>query len=186
MAGPNRPEPKPIAVDAGTTAVAVLDLSARCHDPSDVCSKLLEGVGRFLGRTRELGLPIIFTVSASVKGTPLGEVAQPLGRRKAEPVIYPDAFDKFAGGELHAFLSRRGVKNLVIVGSVANVCVLYTSTTATRVHKYNVAIPLDGINARTNYELEYSLHQLTVLPAGANQLIKFTAFDIIQFNDRGL
>ena len=82
-----------MALDARTTAVAVLDLSARCHDPNEVCSKLLEAAEKFLERARALRLPIIFTVSASARGTPIGEVAHPLKRRETEPVIYPDAFD---------------------------------------------------------------------------------------------
>ena len=100
-----------------------------------------------------------------------------------EPVIYPDAFDKFASGELQNFLSQNGVKSLVVVGSVANVSVLYTSTTAARVYGYDVVLPIDGINARTKYEQEYAFHQLTVLPRGANKQIHFTTLSMIDFVD---
>jgi hypothetical protein len=34
----------------------------------------------------------------------------PLKRKESEPVIYPDAFDKFAGGELQSFLKEKGAK----------------------------------------------------------------------------
>ena len=52
-------------------------------------------------------MPILYTISAAGKGTPLGEVAAPLKRRESEPVLYPDAFDKFMGGALKAELDKR-------------------------------------------------------------------------------
>lgn len=178
---PNRPEPKPIGLDVKTTAVVTLDLSARCHDPKDVCSKLMQPVGEFLERVREYGVPIVFTVSAAGKGSPLGEVASPLKRRQNEPVIYPDAFDKFASGELQDFLSRNETKSIIVVGSSTNIAVLYTSSTAARVYGYKVVIPLDGINTRTQFEQDYSIHQLTILPADANKRFEFTTLSGISF-----
>jgi len=179
--GPNRPEPKPITLDAKSTAVLVLDLSSRSHDPKQVCSKLMPAVGEFLDKARAVGVPIIYSVSASAKGTPLGEVATPLKRKENEPVIYPDAFDKFVGGELQAFLKEKGAKTLVVTGSSTNGGVLYTVTTAARMHRYNVVIPMDGVNAATKYEQEYSIHQFTVMPGDANKQFQFTNLSMITF-----
>ena len=58
---------------------------------------------------------------------------------------------------------------------------LYTSTAAARVHRYNVIIPLDGVNAKSTYEHEYAIHQLGILPAGAGDLMRFTRLDMIEF-----
>src|SRR6476620_6821688 len=98
--GPNRPEPQPVMLDSKSTAVLVLDLNARCDDPKQVCSKITAPLGDFLEKARTAGVPIIYTVSAAAKGKPIGELAVPLKRKESEPVIYPDAFDKFVGGEL--------------------------------------------------------------------------------------
>src|SRR5919106_6615386 len=114
MEGPNKPEPKPVSLDPQSTAVVVLDMSARCHDPNDICSKLLQPLGEFLERVRAFGIPTIFTVSASAKGTPLGEVAAALKRRVTEPVIYPDAFDKFTGGGIPDFFSNVKGYNTIV------------------------------------------------------------------------
>jgi nicotinamidase-related amidase len=178
---PNKPEPKPIRLDIQSTAVVVLDLSTRCHDPKEVCSKLLQPIGEFLERVRTFGVPIIFTVSASAKGTSLAEVAPALNRRATEPVIYPDAFDKFSGGELHAFLTKIPATHLIVVGSSTNIAVLYTCSTAARVYNYKIVLPLDGINTRTQYEHEYALHQFTVLPHDANKQFHFTNLSMIGF-----
>ncbi|MFQ5539571.1 MAG: cysteine hydrolase family protein [Candidatus Binatia bacterium] len=180
--GPNRPEPKQVNLESKTTAVLVLDLNARCQDPKEVCSKLMQPLGEFLERVRGSSLPIIYTISLMFKGTALGEVAIPLKRRETEPIIHPDAFDKFVGGELRDILNQRSVKNLIIVGSLTNVAVLYTSTSAARIYRYNVIIPLDGVNAKSIYEHEYALHQLTVLPAGASERFRFTTLSMIHFH----
>ncbi len=181
QSGPNRPEAKPLTVDTKSTAVLVLDLSARCQDAKQVCSKLMTPLGDFLEKARAAGVPMTFSVSAAAKGTPLGEVAAPLKRKESEPVIYPNAFDKFVGGDLQAWLKGKGAKTLIITGSSSNVAVLYTATTAARMHRYNIVIPMDGINASTRYEQEYSLHQFTVLPNNANKLFQFTKLSMITF-----
>src|SRR5947208_2777342 len=84
--GPNRPEPQQLKLDSKTTAVLVLDLSARCQDPKEVCFQLMGPLAEFLDRTRQSSVPILYTISAAGKGTPLGEVAEPLKRRATEPV----------------------------------------------------------------------------------------------------
>jgi nicotinamidase-related amidase len=138
-------------------------------------------VGEFLEKARAAGVPIIYTVSASAKGKPIGELAVPLKRKEGEPVIYPDGFDKFVGGELQVWLKEKGAKTLIVTGSSTNSAVLYTATTAARIHRYGIVIPMDGVNAATQYEQEYSLHQFTVLPAEANKLFQFTRLSMITF-----
>ena len=177
--GPVRPEPKPVALDPKTTAVVALDLSRRCHDQDRPCFKLMPALAEFLERARASGTPVVFTVSLMDKGTSLGGVASPLKHQPTEPLLFPDSYDKFWGGELSEFLNKSGSQSLVIVGSLTNVAVLYTATTAARVFHYQVVVPLDGVNARTEYEQEYALHQLSVLP-GATP-IQFTALPMVTF-----
>ena len=179
--GPNRPEAKPLSLDSKSTAVLVLDLNARCDDPKQVCSKITGPVGDFLDKARAAAVPIIYSVSASAKGKPLGELAAPLRRKESEAIIYPDAFDKFYGGELQALLKDKRAKTLIITGSATNNAVLYTATTAARMHRYNIVIPTDGVNAASRYEQEYAMHQFTVLPSEANKLFQFTNLSLISF-----
>ena len=179
--GPNRPQAKPVKVDSKTTAILVLDMNVSCHDPKRICSKLLPGVAKFLEKARASSVPIIYTVSSRYKGKPIGKIATPLKRRKGEPVIFPNSYDKFAGGKLKELLKPKGIKNVVLIGSSTNVAVLYTATTAGRTHRYNVIIPMDGVNARSQYEQEYTFHQFTVLRRGVNKRFKFTKLSMINF-----
>ena len=142
----------------------------------------MEGVGQFLERCRAANVPIIFTTSKSGQGTPEGKVATALKHRSQEPLIFPDAFDKFAGGELERFLADHHVRNLIIVGSSTNNAVMYTASAAARVYHYNVIIPLDGVNTRNPYEHEYAIHQLTVLPRGSATPVQFSTLSAIEFH----
>ena len=64
--GPNRPEPRPVALDTRSTAVLVLDLNARCDDPKQVCSKLTGPVGDFLDKPLKQGGLALNRYSASL------------------------------------------------------------------------------------------------------------------------
>lgn len=179
--GPNKPQAEPVSLDSKTTAILVLDLNARCEKPKQICSQLMSAVGELLEKARGWSVPIIYSVSGRYKGKPSGEIASPLKRREGEPVIFPAGFDKFEGDKLQDFLKPKGIKNVVIVGSSTNIAVLYTATTAARNHRYNVIIPMDGVNAATQYEQEYTFHQFTVLRGGANKRFKFTKQSMISF-----
>jgi nicotinamidase-related amidase len=179
--GPNRPQPQELKLERRSTAVLVLDLSSRCEDPKEICHALMEPLAEFLENVRRAAIPIFYTISATAKGSPLGEVAAPLKRRATETVIYPDAFDKFMSGELRDVLEKSGCRSLIIVGSATNFAVLYTATTAARVYRYDVVIPLDGVNAKRQYEHEYAIHQMTILPASANKQFRFTTLKQIEF-----
>lgn len=180
--GPIRPEPKPVKLKRDATAVLVLDLGVWAQDPKVFASRLLPMAGEFLEKARGFGVSIIYTISLMYKGTPMDNVASALKRRETEPVIHPDAFDKFVGGELLNFLKPRRVKNLILLGAATNMAVLYTATSAARVHHYSVILPIDGVMARNKYEQEYALHQLSILPREVVTPIQFTRLPMIDFD----
>jgi nicotinamidase-related amidase len=173
--------PQTFKLDAATTAVVVLDLNKSSYDPKHPSYPLFEPARDFLERARSASVPIVFTVVVWEKDTPAGAVADPLGRRESEPVLYPNGYDKFVDGDLQNFLQRWGSKNLVFLGGSANFALLYTATTAVRTYGYSVVIPMDGIYARSTYEMEYSLYQFTVLPRVANKF-RFTKLASIEFS----
>jgi nicotinamidase-related amidase len=141
-----------------------LDLSERFSDPAMASYPLLQPIGDFLGRAREASVPVIFTVVVWDKDTPGGAVAAALEPRDEEPVIAPDGYDKFVDGDLLPLLQGWGTETIIFVGGSANFALLYTATTAARTHGFDVVVPLDGVYANSDYELEYALHQFTVLP----------------------
>jgi nicotinamidase-related amidase len=180
---PIKPTPVAVSLDAKTSAVVVLALTAAGRDyfQDEKISKLLLDVGAFLEKARASGVQIIFTAPANLHGGRSAEVAEPLKRRQTEPVIRPDAYDKFVGGELQSLLAAKGVKDLVIFGAGANVAILYTATAAARNHGYNVIIPMDAVTTHGKYEEEYTYHQLSTLPGGVNKRFRFSSLSGITF-----
>ena len=124
---------------------------------------------------------IFYSVAYSYHVKPLGKMPKAFAQKDNEPVIFPAAFDKFYGGELHHLLTARDLKTLIVTGASSNQAVLYTATAAVRPFGYDVVVPVDGLIARGDYEHEYTLHQFTILPAGAAEKFKITLFDRITF-----
>lgn len=174
-------KPQPITLDAATTTVVVLDLNKGSYDPNHPSYSLFKQAPAFLERARSASVPIVFTVVVWEKDTPAGAVAEPLARRESEPVLYPNGYDKFVDGDLQVFLQRWGSKNLVFLGGSANFALLYTATTAVRTYGYSVVVPVDGIYARSTYEMEYSLYQFRVLPRVADKF-RFTKLAFVDFS----
>ncbi len=137
---------------------------------------ILPALAEFLERARATRVPVIFTGAMTQLGQP---VEPPLRHRPEEPLIYPDAFDKFKPGELRPLIPPE-VTDLVITGGAVNMAVMYTATAAARDEHYQVYIPLDGVYTPDAYRYEYALYQLTVLP-GATIPPKFTRLDLISF-----
>jgi nicotinamidase-related amidase len=173
-------EPKPISLDAASTAVIALDLHVKAVTPAHVGYALVHSVPGFLKRARSVGVHAIFIVPAWDKGLPEDRIAEPMDRRSDEPVLYPHAYDKFASGELQPQLQKWGVKALVFLGGSANFSLLYTATTAARIHGYSIVVPVDGIYAHSDYEMDYALYQFTVLPR-IHDKFHFTSLAEINF-----
>jgi nicotinamidase-related amidase len=172
--------PKPIRLNAAETAVVVLDLHVKAVDPTHAGHCLLHCVPGFLARARAASAHVIFIVPAWDKGSPEDRIAEPMGRRSDEPVLYPNAYDKFVSGEMQTLLRGWAIRTLVFLGGAANVSLLYTATTATRIHGYSVVVPVDGVYAHSDYEMEYALYQFTVLPRVADKF-RFTTLAGIEF-----
>jgi len=183
LASPKLPKAQRVTLIPYNTAILILDGSRRWENPEEPAHALVSPLKKFLARARDFGIPIIYTVSFRNKGKPEGEICIELNRRPSEPVIYPDGFDKFTGGELETYLKFFSVEHLVICGYRANISVLHTATKAAREFNYHVVIPMDGIAAKTDYELDYTLVHFTVLPTDVAKRFTFTRLDLIEFQN---
>ncbi|MDX1485968.1 MAG: isochorismatase family protein [Alphaproteobacteria bacterium] len=172
--------PQPVTLNPATTTVIALDLHIKACDPSHVGHELVKTVPGFLDRARAAAVPVIFIVPAWDKGKPEDRIAEPMKRQSNEPVLYPHAYDKFASGEMLPLLQEWGTETIIFLGGSANFSMLYTGSTAARVHGFSVVVPLDGIYAHSDYEMEYALYQLTVIPR-MHDKFSFTTLDGISF-----
>ena len=142
----------------------------------------MEPLGGFLERVREALRPPWCSPSRCSSGArPSARRRRPSSAGTPSPCSIPTPSTSSPAASFQAILSAAGTENLIVVGSLTNVAVLYTATAAARVHRYNVVIPLDGVNAKSTYEHEYAIHQLSILPAGAGDRMRFTQLEIIEF-----
>jgi nicotinamidase-related amidase len=184
-AQPNHPEPQAIVVDPDRTAVLVLDLGVRC-DPPARCGEIIPAINEFLPRARAAGALVVFTLSASARGTDLDRLAIGLVAANGDIMAHPDGPDKFRDGELDAILSARGIDTVIVTGASTNMAVLHTATAAARYSGLGTVIPLDAMNGNNPYDEEYGIHHLTVLSgAGTTDLIWFTTLAGIEFAKTG-
>ena len=100
------------------------------------------------------------------KGTDGWKIIDELKPAVGEMVFEKNRYDGFYETQLEHYLSHVwGIKNLVIVGTVSNICVLHTAASA-GLRWYNLVIPADGISALTEFDQAMTLRQVSFLYAG--------------------
>ena len=83
-------------------------------------------------------------------------------RRKDEAVIRKVRYDAFYGTLLDHLLRLWNIDTLILCGTVANICVHYTASSAA--HRwFKVIIPKDAVSALNPFDLESSLRQTAFL-----------------------
>ena len=83
-----------------------------------------------------------------------------------ELVCQKSRYDGFYDTSLDHYLTRVwGVEHLVIVGTVASICVLHTAASA-GLRWFHVVVPANGISALTDFDLALTLRQVSWLYVG--------------------
>jgi nicotinamidase-related amidase len=79
-----------------------------------------------------------------------------------EVTIRKPRYDAFYGTQLEHILRMWGVDTLIICGTVANICVHYTASSAA-MRWFNVIVAVDGISSFNPFDMEASLSQTASL-----------------------
>jgi nicotinamidase-related amidase len=82
--------------------------------------------------------------------------------QKNEMVFQKNRYDGFYGTSLDHYLKLWGIENLVITGTVANICVANTAGSA-GLRWYKIIVPADGISAITEFDQALTLRQVSFL-----------------------
>lgn len=99
--------------------------------------------------------------------TPGWEIVEELRPRSGDLVCRKNRYDAFYDSWLDHFLTRVwAVRNLVVVGTVANICVLHTAASA-GLRYFHVVVPVDGISALNDFDLAMALRQVSWLYEGS-------------------
>lgn len=144
-------------------------------------SQTVSGIGKLLDEARNKGVHVAFTQDTQVEGDPEWKIwpqhcrinswgwkiIEELSPLENELVCPKNRYDGFYGSWLGHFLGNIWrVRNLVIVGTVSNICVLHTAASA-GLRWYHIVVPADGISALTEFDQALTLRQISMLYDGA-------------------
>ncbi|GAB3667794.1 cysteine hydrolase family protein [Halopiger thermotolerans] len=145
-----------VQIEPGSTAVVVVDMqNGFCHPDGSLYAPgseaAIEPIADLVERAREAGAYLLFTRDVHppeqfedahyydefeqwgehvLEGSWEAEIVDELPVEAADNVVEKHTYDAFYNTELEGWLNARGIKDLVICGTLANVCVLHTGGSA--------------------------------------------------------
>ena len=171
-------------VDPEKTALIIVDMQNDFVKPGGklrvpTAESTVPAIRRLLERAREQGVLIIYTQDTHWPGDPefgiWGEhvkygswgwrIIDELAPREDEIVLVKTRYDGFYGTPMDDILRSYGRDTLIIVGTVANICVLHTAASA-GLRWYKIVLPADGISALTEFDMMATLRQVSWLYSG--------------------
>ena len=175
-----------VRLPAAKTAVIVVDMQ---NDFVTVGGKLVvpaagetvPAMARLLTRARAAGVRVAYTQDTHFEGDPEWQIwpehcraatwgwqiVDALAPQPGDLVEQKSRYDGFYDTSLDHYLSRVWkVEHLVIVGTIASICVLHTAASA-GLRWFHVVVPADGTSALTEFDQALALRQVSWLYTGA-------------------
>jgi nicotinamidase-related amidase len=168
--------------DPDSTAVVVVDMqNGFCHPDGSLYApgseEAVEPIADLVGGAREAGVQVVYTRDVHppeqfadahyydefdrwgehvLEGSWEAEIVDELDVRTEDHVVEKHTYDAFHETELDGWLTARGIDDLVICGTLANVCVLHTAGSA-GLRDYRPVLVEDAIGAIEPADREYAL-----------------------------
>ncbi len=187
--------------DPSDTAVVVVDMqNAFCHpdgslhaEPSEAA---IDPVAELVDRAREADADVIYTRDVHppeqfenthyydefdrwgehvLEGSWDAELAASLDVRDDDHVVVKHTYDAFYRTDLEGYLDVHGIDDLLICGTLANVCVLHTAGSA-GLRDYRPVIVTDALGYITPEHKEYAVEHADWL-FGETTTLDAVAFD---------
>jgi nicotinamidase-related amidase len=133
-------------------------------------------IRKLLDLARDSGMRVVFVQDTHNEGDPEWEiwgehcregswgwqVVDGLAPNEDEVTIRKPRYDAFYGTDLEHLLRLWNVDTVIICGTVANICVHYTASSAA-MRWFNVVVPRDCISSFNDFDMEASLSQTATL-----------------------
>jgi len=173
-----------VVLPARRTAVIVVDMQNDFVRPEGklyvpTAEATIGPIRGLLERARSAGARVFYTQDTHYDGDPEfeiwgehvrygtwgWEIVDELKPQPGDIVVQKTRYDGFYGTPLDDLLRVYGIEYTVIVGTVANICVLHTAASAA-LRWYKVVVPIDGISALTEFDMHAALRQIDYLYRG--------------------
>ena len=174
-----------VTASAHDSAVIVVDMQNDFIKPGGslvvpTASETLPAIRSLLERARQAGVRVVYTQDTHREGDPEWQIwpvhcridtwgwqiVEDLAPASGDLVVQKNRYDGFFETELDYYLARLWqVNHLILVGTVANICVAHTAASA-GLRWYKVVVPADGVSALTEFDQALTLRQVSWLYTG--------------------
>ncbi len=184
MADVEIPSPQPVTLSPEDSGLLIVDMQNDfCHPKGRLfvpaAPATIPAIRGLLDKARKMGLRVFYTQDwhdmndpefeiwgeHALAGSWGAEIVDELKPIDGEVVIKKLRYDGFYGTSLEHYLRLYGLKNLLITGTVANICVLHTAGSAA-LRWFKVYVPVDTISALNDFDMKTALRQITFLYRG--------------------
>ena len=171
-----------MAYDPATTAVVVVDMqNGFCHPEGSLYAEpsaaAIDPVTSLVDRAHDAGVRTVYTRDVHppeqfdethyydefdrwgehvTEGSWDAQLIEELETREPDHVVEKHTYDAFSQTELEGYLEARGVDDLLICGTLANVCVLHTAGSA-GLRDYRPVVVEDALGYITEDHREYAV-----------------------------
>jgi nicotinamidase-related amidase len=182
---PEIPWKDEVRLPAGKTALIIVDMQndfvkegGSLRVPA--AGETVPNLQRLLAAARDSGVRIVYTQDTAfesdpefniwpehcLKGSWGWEIIPELAPKPEDLVCPKNRYDAFYGSWLDHFLTRIWrIDHVVIVGTVANICVAHTAASA-GLRWLDIVMPANGISAMNDFDQALTLRQVSWLYAG--------------------
>jgi nicotinamidase-related amidase len=175
---PPPPTLKPVKVEAGQTALLVLDFSTGTCNAAQRprCFDSLPTVAKLLADARSHDAHVVYSTvpNGSVRDTP------PMLAPRSGDLVVTSGADKFFNTDLANILQANHVRTVIVTGTIAQGAVLYTASAAA-LRGYDVIVPVDGMSSNDAFGELAAAWVLANGPASVSSHVTLTRSDMIGY-----
>lgn len=141
--------------------------------------KTIDPLRRLLGPARKADATIIYIQDwhrpddpeffiwgpHAIQETPGTRIIPELAPSPKDYLVRKRTYDPFFATDLDLLLRQKNIRNLIVTGTVANICVLHAAGSAA-LRGYEVIVPIDTISALNPFDFQTALRQISFIYRG--------------------
>ncbi len=141
--------------------------------------RIIPNIKREIEKAHKEGYPVIYICDAhspddeefkvwpkhAVKGTEGAQIVEELKPREGDIIIEKKRYSGFYKTNLESILKEKGIKELILTGVAANICVLFTAGDALQ-RGFKVKIPEDCVAGLTEDDVRFLIREMRILQPG--------------------
>ena len=173
-----------VLLPGSKTAVLIADMLVDFVSPKGKLfvpetRKTIGPLRRLIGQARKAGATIIYIQDwhrpddpefsiwgpHAIQETPGTRVIPELAPSTKDYLVRKRTYDPFFATDLDLLLRQKNIRNLIVTGTVANICVLHAAGSAD-LRGYEVIVPIDTISALTPFDFQTALRQISFVYQG--------------------